>query len=582
MTSPPLQTLQAFIARLLARHRDITGHLDEDLSLVYADALLRQALIRPTLDALPPQLVVMGPTQAGKSTVVNLLLGAEAAQSSPLAGFTRHAQGFADAPPDQTLIAAIDALLAGLERRDCNALSDQQLDQYCLTSADDADPVRQSIVIWDTPDFDSVNSRSYRSTVPMLCAMADLIVLVVSKDKYADQSVWETLRLVKQIDKPLIACINKVPPNASAQFSQIVRDKFDAENIAVSEIVTLPYLSHPEFAQQLASREAHSLRATVAAAIGESPVIPSAAALKHYLANHWNHWLQPLKTELTAQQQWAEEVESAITQARRAYEEEYLRNPHYKETLQKAINGLLELMEIPGLAKSLARARQAITWPMRTLGGLLKKQPPSADQPAAPDNETQVLEEAIEHLLLQLQRESGEKTASASDDSRRWRQHLWQTLQAQREALTRQARTAIETHQEQFAPQIQQAAQRLFEHLKEHPTTLNALRATRATADAAAVVVALKTGGIGLNDLVLAPAMLSFTSLLTEGAVGKYMQTVEEQLKQQQLDSVDQTVFAPLRQTLIDLPTHMDDTGLYALPRAAVQEAEQALAALEH
>ncbi len=37
----------------------------------------------------------MGPTQVGKSTVVNLLLGKRVAEVSPLAGYTIHPQGFA-------------------------------------------------------------------------------------------------------------------------------------------------------------------------------------------------------------------------------------------------------------------------------------------------------------------------------------------------------------------------------------------------------------------------------------------------------------------------------------------------------
>ena len=49
---------------------------------------------------------------------------------------------------------------------------------------------------------------------------------------------------------------------------------------------------------------------------------------------------------------------------------------------------------------------------------------------------------------------------------------------------------------------------------------LNTLRATRMSADIAAVVVAIKTGTVGVSEALLTPAMLSVTSTLTEGAVG--------------------------------------------------------------
>jgi len=44
------------------------------------------------------------------------------------------------------------------------------------------------------------------------------------------------------------------------------------------------------------------------------------------------------------------------------------------------------------------------------------------------------------------------------------------------------------------------------------------------------VVLAVKSGGLGAVDLVVAPAMLSLTTLLTEGALGQYMHRVQKKL----------------------------------------------------
>ena len=60
---------------------------------------------------------------------------------------------------------------------------------------------------------------------------------------------------------------------------------------------------------------------------------------------------------------------------------------------------------------------------------------------------------------------------------------------------------------------------------------LNSLRATRVTTDAAVIALALHTGGIGVHDLVIAPSMLTVTSLLAESAIGSYMHNVEADLK---------------------------------------------------
>ncbi len=83
---------------------------------------------------------------------------------------------------------------------------------------------------------------------------------------------------------------------------------------------------------------------------------------------------------------------------------------------------------------------------------------------------------------------------------------------------------------------------------------MNSLRAARATADAAAVVLALKTGGIGINDLLLAPAMLSVTSMLTESALGRYLNLVKAKLRVEQLESVKNQLYEGyLKQALLDL-----------------------------
>ncbi len=64
-------------------------------NLLLAEAALRYAPSPEGGDLKRPlQVAVLGPTQSGKSTVVNLLLGRAAAAVSPLAGYTVQPQGF--------------------------------------------------------------------------------------------------------------------------------------------------------------------------------------------------------------------------------------------------------------------------------------------------------------------------------------------------------------------------------------------------------------------------------------------------------------------------------------------------------
>ncbi len=578
MEFTPLERLQGFVAELLARRRAVEGQEDEELTLVYAHALLLHALLRPALNGFPPQVVVIGPTQSGKSTVVNLLLGREAAVASPLAGFTRHAQGFRPRPLDDALRAALDALLPDLARSEPQQLDPERPDQYALAHVPDADPFLADgdSLTWDTPDFDSVHSRHYRSAVPMLGALADVLVLVVSREKYADQAVWDTLRLLCEVPRRLLVCVNKVGDGQHEALREVVRDKFAAEGIAPAGLLTLPYRSGAPFDTLLA--DAGALRAAAAEQARDAPPTLDAAHLQAFLQRHWRDWTAPLRREHAAEAAWRGLVEAAVAEARAVYERDYLRNPAYGDTLQRAMVQLLELLEVPGLAAGLARLRQAITWPARTLGGLLKRQGPGPEQ-SARDNEAEVVEEAVQHALVQLQHQAAEE-ASGSGPAAAWWQTLWRALEERRAPLEAALGDGLDAHRRHFEPQIQEAAQRMYRHLQGSPATLNSLRAARVTADAAAVAVALKTGGIGLNDLVLAPAMLSFSSLLAETAVGRYLRTVEAELKETQMQSLQRHVLDPLRDRLLALPAEMPHERRYGIAAERLADADAALEAL--
>ena len=139
----------------------------------------------------------------------------------------------------------------------------------------------------------------------------------------------------------------------------------------------------------------------------------------------------------------------------------------------------------------------------------------------------------------------------------------------------------IGEYQAAFELEVKEAGERLYRHLLAHPVTLNSLRAARVTADAAAVALAVKSGGIGLHDLILTPVMLSFTSLLAEGAMGGYMRQVEKELKQTRLKMIDEILLQGLlKWHLLALPAGMECRGCYRISGTALAEAEQALEAL--
>lgn len=580
MEMTPITTLHTFIAELLQRQRSINESADNTASLVYAEATLLHQIIRPQLERFPAQIVVVGPTQAGKSTVTNLLTGADSAVASDLAGYTRHPQGFATNEISPKLYAEVGSLLAGLTPTAMEQLSEYELNAFSLSELPaNSQPLSSAAIIWDTPDFDSVSSRSYRYAVPKVCAIADAIVMVVSKEKYADQTVWETLRLVMQLPRPLHVVINKVSADSAAALESAIKEKFAEEGISTTGITTIPYLQDASLETLLAEKAVGQLREQIAAALEGKGA--TTAPLKPYIEQHWSSWVAPLEREQQGFDAWTALVDEACHTTRSEYERDYLRNPNFDDTMQKAIVQLLDLLELPGIGGSLAHVRNAITWPARTLfRKLVKQQPRKAESAKREDNESEILHAALRGRLTHLQRISGDHAAQDQNEPQQWWGPLWQTLQEDHDRLERGFNDAIEVHQTAFAPRIQEAADELFAHLQRHPATLNGLRAARVTADAAAVVIALKTGGIGINDLVLTPAMLSFTSLLTEGAVGRYMAKVEAELKKDQLTSVEAHVISALREPLMALPQRMDHSMSYGLDPQKIQQAETALEAL--
>jgi len=571
MNAAAMETLLTFVSRLLSIHGKLDTQGNERPSLLLAEGLLLKQRLRQRSREQPIQVAIIGPTQVGKSTLVNLLLEGNYAGVSALAGFTRHAQGFCPAPLTEAIIRTAAALLPHLERIAPGGLSQDRLDAYSLIEVStQASATQPSSILWDSPDFDSVSSREYRLTVPSLCALADLLILVVSREKYADRSVWELLRLIAPVKPPLLIAFNKISSESFPQLVSALRSKFELEGMPCPPIFPLPYIAEGEWGSLSACEGGRQLRQRAAEA-----VIRDNLLIKPLLEFHWPQWTSPLRREHEAARQWESAVREALIEAGDHFERGYLRNPDYRETLELALVQLLELLEIPGLAAPMQRARHILTWPARQIVLWLRTVSDSSTTDAS--TETRVLEEGIDHLFLKLQRLAGERSISAAPEEGLWWQSLWGHLHDQQRLLLETGRGYIREHQAAFQPEIGAASLRLFQHLQQHPALLNSLRAARVTADVAAVILALKSGGIGLHDIFLTPAMLTFTSVLTEGAAGQFMSGIEKELKLAQATSVQAHLLQPFALLLDGLPQRMPGTGLFGITPEELELAETAL-----
>ena len=136
--------------------------------------------------------VILGSTGSGKSSLFNALSGRALSPSGVLRPTTRRPVAVAH-PQD-----AGDELLPGLAARGAVELV--------------SDPgARRGIVLVDAPDFDSVELANRALAVELLEA-ADRVIFVTTATRYADQVPWDMLGRARQRGVPLLAVLNRLPP----------------------------------------------------------------------------------------------------------------------------------------------------------------------------------------------------------------------------------------------------------------------------------------------------------------------------------------------------------------------------------
>lgn len=161
------------------------------------------------LDA-PLLTVVGGSTGAGKSTLVNSLVGAPVTTAGVLRPTTR-APVLVCARADAASFSG-DRVLPGLARV---TGGDGGPGTLQLVVRDD---VPAGLAVLDAPDVDSVVTAN-RDLAGQLLAAADLWVFVTTAARYADAVPWDLLRTAEQRGTALAVVLDRVPPEAAAEIS---------------------------------------------------------------------------------------------------------------------------------------------------------------------------------------------------------------------------------------------------------------------------------------------------------------------------------------------------------------------------
>ena len=157
-----------------------------------------------TLEA-PLLAVVGGSTGAGKSTLVNSLVGRRVTEPGVLRPTTR-SPVLVHNPEDAHWFGQ-DRLLHDLERVE-RATTDPGALQLVA-----ADTIPAGLAILDAPDIDSVEEQN-RTLAAQLLAAADLWLFVTSAARYADQVPWGFLRQAADRSAAVAVVLDRTPTDA--------------------------------------------------------------------------------------------------------------------------------------------------------------------------------------------------------------------------------------------------------------------------------------------------------------------------------------------------------------------------------
>ncbi len=169
--------------------------------------LLRQKLVPQLGEQAFLVVAVVGGTNIGKSVIFNHLAGCKASASSPLASGTKHPvclvpEGFSKAHdlqsvfPDFQLNEWTDASLS-LEESDAHQI-------YWRTAKE----LPASLLILDTPDIDS-DARVNWVRADAVRRCADVLIAVLTQQKYNDAAVKEFFRKAGDEDKAVLVVFNQ-------------------------------------------------------------------------------------------------------------------------------------------------------------------------------------------------------------------------------------------------------------------------------------------------------------------------------------------------------------------------------------
>jgi hypothetical protein len=392
-------------ARLPLQIPDVESARQSRLEMI--DQLEDYVLPRLIQIEAPLLTVVGGSTGAGKSTLVNSLVGERVTEPGVLRPTTRSPVLVYN--PDDSEWFLGQRILPDLQRTDNAGANPGSLQLVA------SDAIPAGLAVLDAPDIDSVEEQN-RTLAAQLLGAADLWLFVTSAARYADQVPWDFLQSAADRSAAVAIVLDRTQPEAIEEVSTHLARMMSSRGLRDSPLFIVPEGEVDE-AGLLPSSSVRDIRGWLSSLAGD------AAARQGIVRQTLDGVIRTLSTRTFAVADACHDQIEIAGRLRRDAESAYdhaLGGIDHASADGSLVRGevLARWQEFVGTGELVSSLESKVSWIRDRVTNAVKGQPQQATRLTA----------AIESGLLTLVMEHAETAAEAADAA-------WRSIAAGRELL---------------------------------------------------------------------------------------------------------------------------------------------------